>query len=46
MNEKMTCKRCGYQWVTRTEGMPRQCPACKSYRFNEEKKTNKMKGQK
>jgi predicted Zn-ribbon and HTH transcriptional regulator len=43
MNEKVRCKRCGYEWHTRTEGMPRQCPACKSYRWNKAKEKEARK---
>lgn len=28
------CLHCGYEWVGRSAGMPRQCPACKSPRWN------------
>jgi len=31
------CKKCGHRWVSRVEN-PRQCPKCKSYGWNEDKK--------
>jgi predicted Zn-ribbon and HTH transcriptional regulator len=27
---KCKCKRCGYEWLARTES-PKQCPYCKRY---------------
>jgi rubrerythrin len=36
--EKLTCKRCGYRWKPRVDSVPRQCPACKTYRWNEQKR--------
>jgi len=37
--KKCKCKRCGYEWDSLTDN-PKQCPMCKSYRWNQEKKTN------
>lgn len=34
---KHKCKRCGYEWEARIEGKPRQCPYCKSPKWDEEK---------
>lgn len=31
------CKRCGYEWTSRPKvsgAMPKECPSCKSYRWN------------
>jgi predicted Zn-ribbon and HTH transcriptional regulator len=36
------CKRCGHEWVSRVEN-PRQCPKCKSYDWNEDKKNRRAK---
>ena len=33
---KTKCKRCGHEWLSRVE-KPRQCPRCRSYRWNEDK---------
>lgn len=30
------CKRCGYEWPSRIDGKPRQCPGCKSPRWDSE----------
>lgn len=30
------CKRCEYEWPSRIEGRPRQCPGCKSPRWDTE----------
>ena len=27
---KLTCSRCGHEWIPRQEEAPRQCPGCKS----------------
>ena len=32
------CKRCGYYWETRTPAKPRQCPHCKSPKWDTPKK--------
>ena len=41
MRQLLECKRCGYgakgEWRRRTKGrLPKQCPNCKSYRWNED----------
>ena len=28
--EKLKCKKCGYEWVTRIKDDPKECPNCKS----------------
>ena len=33
---KLTCKRCGHQWVPRIPD-PRACPKCQSYLWDKEK---------
>lgn len=33
----MKCKRCDYEWEAILE-KPKQCPACKSYRWDTDKK--------
>ena len=35
--EKYKCKRCGHEWIPRIEKLPKACPGCKNYRWNEEK---------
>lgn len=30
------CKRCGHEWQPRMKGRPASCPACKSYKWDEE----------
>ncbi len=40
------CNHCGYEWVARTEGRPKACPACKRYYWDREKKQKGQKGQK
>jgi len=32
------CKKCGYVWPSRVDS-PKQCPRCRNYKWNEEKKT-------
>lgn len=29
------CFQCGHEWIRRTYGMPKECPKCKSYRWND-----------
>ena len=29
-----TCNKCGYEWQTRTERIPKACPNCKSMRWD------------
>ncbi len=31
------CKRCGYGWESRKETKPRQCPYCKSPKWDQER---------
>ena len=39
----LTCERCGKEWEKRKgEGLPIQCPKCKSHYWNK-KKQNKIK---
>jgi hypothetical protein len=38
--EKLKCKRCGWEWVPRTE-KPRQCPGCKSVKWDEDREDEK-----
>jgi hypothetical protein len=38
--KKLTCKRCGWQWVARTD-KPKCCPGCKSSRWAEPKREAK-----
>lgn len=30
MIDKQKCKRCGWEWIPRSERKPRQCPGCKT----------------
>jgi len=32
------CKRCDHKWVPRSEKKPKQCPRCKRYDWDKEKK--------
>ena len=34
----LVCKRCNHKWAKRTHGKPVQCPACKSPRWNVNRK--------
>ena len=33
---KCICQKCGSEWIPRY-GIPKMCPACKSYKWNLEK---------
>ena len=33
------CERCGHEWKRRREDMPKVCPRCKSFKWNEPRKT-------
>lgn len=35
---KCKCKLCGYEWLARTKS-PKQCPRCKRYNWDKERKT-------
>jgi len=35
--QKLKCKRCEEEWIPRTENV-RQCPRCKSYYWDKERK--------
>ena len=38
----LVCKICKFSWYPRKIGdLPVQCPKCKGYKWNEEKKKNK-----
>ncbi len=37
MNGKKKCLKCGYEWTSLKEN-PKQCPNCKRYNWNKEKK--------
>ncbi|MFA5340185.1 MAG: hypothetical protein WC332_00265 [Clostridia bacterium] len=39
---KHKCLRCGYEWSSQKEN-PKCCPACKSYRWREEKRDKEEK---
>ena len=32
--EKLKCKKCGYEWIPRAETEPKECPNCKSRKWN------------
>lgn len=34
--KKLKCNRCGLEWTPRVSHVPRACPKCKSYKWNEE----------
>jgi predicted Zn-ribbon and HTH transcriptional regulator len=34
---KCLCKRCTYEWETKTIKKPKCCPYCKSYQWDKEK---------
>lgn len=38
MIEEKCCKRCGYDWIPRSDKEPRQCPKCKTKYWNKERK--------
>ena len=33
--EKLKCIKCEYQWIQRTENLPKACPKCKNPNWNE-----------
>jgi len=35
----MKCKKCGYEWKPKKKN-PKQCPNCKRYDYNTERKNN------
>ncbi len=37
MKQKNKCVKCGYEWISRLETKPKECPDCKS-RYWEKKK--------
>lgn len=37
--EKIKCKKCGYEWIPRTDN-PKVCSRCKSYYWNFDKKND------
>jgi len=37
--ETKNCLKCGHNWVSRV-GAPKECPHCKSYKWNEDVKEN------
>lgn len=40
----LTCERCGYEWERRMEdGMPKQCPYCKTNYWNKKKTKQRKK---
>ena len=45
MINKYKCKRCGWEWKPRTEGVPACCPKCKRYDWavGEVKPTSELK---
>lgn len=40
MNKKiplrLKCKKCGYEWVRRTENLPKRCPNCQTKYWKKE----------
>jgi len=38
---KCKCERCGHEWITRTEEMPKVCPKCKSPYWNVPRKDSR-----
>lgn len=36
--KELTCKRCGHRWMPRKIELPTQCPRCKSYYWNKDRK--------
>jgi len=43
---KMTCKKCGYEWTTKTDKTPKSCPSCKQYLDRRTVKQTDQKGEK
>lgn len=39
---KIKCKCCGYEWISKVE-IPKQCPKCKRYDYQELKNEMEMK---
>ncbi len=37
--KKVKCLKCGFEWIPRVED-PLQCPKCKRYDWNKEKKND------
>ena len=37
------CERCGYEWQTNADAVPKVCGRCKSQRWNEAKKERSVK---
>ena len=35
------CLRCDYEWMSRTEGKPKACPRCHSYKWDEPREDDK-----
>ena len=33
---ELTCRKCKYRWVKRVDDLPKECPECKSRRWNED----------
>ncbi len=44
---RLTCRRCAHTWEPRTEllvdRLPRRCPRCGSYKWNEPRKRDQNK---
>lgn len=34
---KLKCKRCGHEWIQRTDELPTICPKCKNPYWNKER---------
>ncbi len=34
MIQKYRCKKCGFEWIPRIEGMPKLCPSCKCRKWH------------
>ena len=41
--EKLTCIRCGYEWMPRIESRPKSCPGCKQRSWDTPKRPRVVK---
>jgi len=36
--KSLSCKKCGYNWIPRSEKKPKLCPACKCRKWDKKEK--------
>jgi predicted Zn-ribbon and HTH transcriptional regulator len=39
----LECRKCGHSWIPREGELPKVCPRCKSYAWNDEQKGKEEK---